>query len=132
MKSCGFTKEEAREWSMQSDRYTESGFDSAWNSYDEHTNTATEGTIRYYAKLSNTTEYKNMPAKENEFLPLDIACKGALNIAECVAPKLEQNFKWSNETWYMFYNKTKLRMKQNNLLILLYKLSTNILITASN
>ena len=47
MKSCCFTKEETREWSMQSDRYTESGFDSAWDSYDEHTNTATEGTIRY-------------------------------------------------------------------------------------
>ena len=86
---------------MKSDRYTESGFDSAWDSYDEHTNTATEGTIRYYEKLSNLTEYKKMTAKENYFLPLDIACKGALNIAECIAPKLEQNLKWSNETWYI-------------------------------
>jgi hypothetical protein len=30
--SCG--EEIAREWSMQSDRYTEEGFDDAWNDYD--------------------------------------------------------------------------------------------------
>jgi putative DNA primase/helicase len=30
--SCG--EEMAREWSMQSDRYTEEGFDDAWNAYD--------------------------------------------------------------------------------------------------
>ena len=63
MKSCGFTQEEAREWSIQSDRYTESGFDSTWDSYDRHTNTATEGSILYYAKLSNPTEYYKMTAE---------------------------------------------------------------------
>ena len=63
LKKCGFTQAEAREWSMQSDRYTESGFDSAWESYDGDRNTATEGTIRYYAKLSNPTEYYKMTAE---------------------------------------------------------------------
>jgi len=63
LKKCGFTQAEAREWSMQSDRYTESGFDSAWDSYDGDRNTATEGTIRYYAKLSNPTEYYKMTAE---------------------------------------------------------------------
>ena len=33
MKKCGFTEKEATEWSMKSDRYTESGFDSAWDQY---------------------------------------------------------------------------------------------------
>ena len=47
MKNCGFTQEEAREWSMKSDRYTESGFESTWDSYNGHTNTAIEGTIRH-------------------------------------------------------------------------------------
>jgi phage/plasmid-associated DNA primase len=65
MKKCGFTQEEAREWSMKSDRYTESGFDSAWDQYFVEEITAGEGTIRYYAKLSNPTEYKKMTVKES-------------------------------------------------------------------
>jgi len=121
MKNCGFTEEEGLAWSSYTIRYSqkynlkenfnEDRFSTDWDYYDGDTNTATEGTIRYYANLSNPTEYKKMTTKENYFLPLDIACKGALNIAECIAPKLEQNLKWSNETWYMFYNKTKLWMK---------------------
>ena len=63
MKKCGFTQEEAREWSMQSDRYTENGFDSTWDSYSVDLITATEATIRYYAKLSNPTEYYKMTAE---------------------------------------------------------------------
>jgi phage/plasmid-associated DNA primase len=63
MKKCGFTEKEATEWSMKSDRYTESGFDSAWDQYFVEEITAGEGTIRYYAKLSNPTEYKKMTAK---------------------------------------------------------------------
>jgi phage/plasmid-associated DNA primase len=50
---------------MKSDRYTESGFDSAWDQYFVEEITAGEGTIRYYAKLSNPTEYKKMTVKES-------------------------------------------------------------------
>jgi len=39
---------------------------------------------------------------------LEVANKGALKIAECIAPKLGIHLKWSNEMWYMFYNKTNL------------------------
>jgi len=60
MKKCGFTEKETNSWSMKSDRYTESGFDSAWDQYFVEEITAGEGTIRYYAKLSNPTEYKKM------------------------------------------------------------------------
>ena len=63
MKKCGFTEEETNSWSMKSDRYTESGFDSAWDQYFVEEITAGEGTIRYYAKLSNPTEYKKMTVK---------------------------------------------------------------------
>ena len=65
MKKCGFTEKEATEWSMKSDRYTEIGFDSAWEQYPVDLITAGEGTIRYYAKLSNPTEYKKMTVKES-------------------------------------------------------------------
>jgi len=63
MKKCGFTEEETNSWSMKSDRYTESGFDSAWDQYFVEEITAGEGTIRYYANLSNPTEYKKMTVK---------------------------------------------------------------------
>jgi len=57
MKRCGFTEEEAREWSSQSERYTENGFDTAWAQYSAEEITAGNGTIRYYANLSNSGEY---------------------------------------------------------------------------
>jgi phage/plasmid-associated DNA primase len=71
MKKCGFTEKEATEWSMKSDRYTESGFDSAWDQYFVEKITAGEGTIRYYAKLSNPTEYKKMTAKPFPTHPME-------------------------------------------------------------
>ena len=57
MKRCGFTEEDAREWSSQSERYTENGFDTAWAQYSAEEITAGNGTIRYYANLSNSGEY---------------------------------------------------------------------------
>jgi hypothetical protein len=57
MKRCGFTEEDAREWSSQSERYTENGFDTAWAQYSAEEITTGNGTIRYYANLSNSAEY---------------------------------------------------------------------------
>ena len=65
MKKCGFTEEDAREWSSQSERYTECGFDSAWTQYFVEEITAGEGTIKYYANLSNAGEYWRLTMKEN-------------------------------------------------------------------
>jgi len=65
MKKCGFTEKETNSWSMKSDRYTESGFDSAWDQYFVEEITAGEGTIRYYAKLSNAGEYWRLTMKES-------------------------------------------------------------------
>ena len=109
MKKCGFTEEEAREWSMKSDRYTEGGFESAWEQYSIDFITVGEGSIRYYAKKSNPTEYQKMTS--NYFIPIDKLTKGALTVAECIAPKLEQHLKWSNDKWFMFYGKTNLWME---------------------
>jgi len=72
MKKCCFTPEEARDWSMQSDRYTESGFDSAWDSYPVDLITAGEASIRYYAKLSNPAEYTKLTAKQFPTDTMDI------------------------------------------------------------
>ena len=111
MKKCGFSEEQARQLSMKSDRFTEEGFMSTWNSYSVENITATEGTLRHYAKLSNNDLYYKMTKPvDSYFLPLVVANKGALNIAECIAPKLEKHLKWSNQNWFMFYNKTNLWM----------------------
>jgi hypothetical protein len=109
MKKCGFTEEEARNWSKKSERYTDSGFDSAWEQYSIDFITVGEGSIRYYAKKSNPTEYQKMTS--NYFIPIDKLTKGALTVAECIAPKLEQHLKWSNDKWFMFYGKTNLWME---------------------
>ena len=111
MKKCGFTEQEAREWSMKSDRYSDTGFDGLWEQYPVDMITAGEGTIRHYAKLSNPTEYNKMSAKDNYFITIESFIKGALTIAECIAPKLEQHLKWSNEKWFMFYHKSSLWME---------------------
>ena len=71
MKKCGFTEEEARNWSMKSDRYTEGGFESAWEQYSVDFITVSEGTIRFYAKKSNPTEYHKMTAKPFPTEPTD-------------------------------------------------------------
>ena len=71
MKRCGFTEKEAQEWSIKSIRYTESGFNSAWEHYFSEEITATEGTIRYYAQLSNPTEYYKMTAKPFPTHPME-------------------------------------------------------------
>ena len=71
MKKCGFTEEQARETSMKSDRFTEDGFIALWNSYSIENITASEGTLRHYAKLSNNDLYYKMTAKPFSTEPTD-------------------------------------------------------------
>jgi phage/plasmid-associated DNA primase len=97
MKKCGFTEEEAREWSMQSDRYTECGFDTAWDQYFVEEITAGEGTIRYYAKLSNPTEYKKMTVKIFPTEPTD------RDFAELFWELAGDCCIVSNNTMYLYY-----------------------------
>ena len=100
MKKCGFTQEEARQWSMKSDRYTESGFDGAWEQYPIELITAREGTIRHYAKLSNPTEYNNMTAKDNSDFPTDPTDR---DFAELFWKLAGDCCIVSNNTMYLFY-----------------------------
>jgi len=97
MKKCGFTEEDARDWSMKSERYTESGFDSAWTQYFVEEITAGEGTIRYYAKLSNPTEYKKMTVKIFPTEPTD------RDFAELFWELAGDCCIVSNNTMYLYY-----------------------------
>ena len=71
MKKCGFTEQEAREWSMKSDRYSDTGFDGLWEQYPVDMITAGEGTLRFYAKKSNPTEYNKITAIKFPTEPTD-------------------------------------------------------------
>jgi len=97
MKKCGFTEDDARDWSMKSERYTESGFDSAWTQYFVEEITAGEGTIRYYAKLSNPTEYKKMTVKIFPTEPTD------RDFAELFWELAGDCCIVSNNTMYLYY-----------------------------
>ena len=112
MKKCGFTEEQARQMSMKSERFTEDGFIAMWNSYSIENITASEGTLRHCAKLSNNDlYYKTTKPVDSYFLPLDVAGKGALSIASYVVPRLTPYLKYCNECWYMFNDKTNLWIK---------------------
>jgi phage/plasmid-associated DNA primase len=108
MKKCGFTEEEAREWSKKSERYTEGGFDSAWEQYSIDFITVGEGSIRYYAKKSNPTEYHKMTAEkpfatetDKDYVDLFMSLKGDC----CIV---------SNSVIYVFYkNKWRLIEKKD-------------------
>lgn len=109
MKKCGLSFEIAEAWSKRSKGYTSSGMETAWNSYtSDELITAGEGTIRYYAKTSNQTEYMKLCPAESYFIKVEQLLKGALTVAEVISLKLERHLKWSNETWFMFYKKTNL------------------------
>tara|TARA_R110000822_G_scaffold75724_3_gene182165 strand:+ start:275 stop:2551 length:2277 start_codon:yes stop_codon:yes gene_type:complete len=59
-KKCGITEDQTRIISQKSSSFTDDGFDTAWDSYDEDTITVSEGTLRYYAKKSNPDEYSKI------------------------------------------------------------------------
>ena len=82
MKKCGFTEEFAMTWSAKAVDYAEenglkmncieSENSTTWNQYIIEEITATEGTIRYYAKLSNPTEYTKLTANQFPTDTMDI------------------------------------------------------------
>lgn len=58
MRKVGFSFEFGEAWSKQSASFTNSGFDSTWDSYTSiELITVGEATIHYYAKKSNSPEY---------------------------------------------------------------------------
>ena len=92
MKKCKFTEQETKEWSMKSDRFTEEGFTTLWNSYQESNLTSTEGTIRHYAKLSNPTEYaklSNSTPEDSMNIQTLIELTSSLEIPESTQEELD-------------------------------------------
>lgn len=65
-KKCGVPEDDARVLSEKSSHFTDAGFTTTWNSYQVDQITATEGTLRYYAKLSNPEAYQSLLADPDE------------------------------------------------------------------
>ena len=61
-KACGIPKEEIRRISQKAENYSDDGFETVYNSYDEPRFTL--GTIKYYARLSNKDKYYEICSKE--------------------------------------------------------------------
>ena len=64
IKKIGLSFDVADNFSKRSSKYDETGMEITWNSYSVDNITSTEGTIRYYAKKSNPTEYNNLTNPE--------------------------------------------------------------------
>lgn len=95
-KKCGISEDIARSISMKSSHFTEDGFSTTWDSYDTSQITATEGTIRYYAKLSNPEEYMMIITESDEVM--DIKKLIQLKVIETVPNEKMKLFDQLNKT----------------------------------
>jgi len=102
------TFEHFEQFSKLSLKYDKKETAQLWNSIHEKYEAMNLGTLFKYAKAYNKDKYD---LYFNYFISTDKMAKGALTIAECISPKLERHLKWSNDTWFMFYNKTNLWME---------------------
>ena len=105
MKNEGYTKAVAMKYSKRSDRFTEEAFDNVWDK-SPSTITNTQGTINYYAKLSNPTEYDRLNIRKD--ISLEVLEKGALCIANVIYSDLQENLIYCNKNWYTVDEKTNL------------------------
>ena len=66
MRHSNYSQDEARDFSMKSSKYSDSGFLNVWNSYmsDPHSDECKFGTICHYAKISNPTIFKSLQLEE--------------------------------------------------------------------
>ena len=110
-KKSGIDVDFMRTISQKSMKYTDEGFDNVWKA---DMTDLTEGTLRYYAKLSDEETYYKLCPTENLYLDLSVIEKGALHITEVIAPKLKREAVFCNGQWYVYSDTTCLwRMSKN-------------------
>jgi phage/plasmid-associated DNA primase len=66
-KKSGITEEQTRILSQKSISFTDDGFDTAWDSYDDAQISVGEGTLRFYAKKSDPAEYAKIATTNIDF-----------------------------------------------------------------
>ena len=119
MKNTGLSREYAIEFSKRSDKFDEEAetfgietpddFDDFWDyaTDDYQGKPLTYATLYQYAKECNEEEFFKLTGKKKQ-LTLEILQKGAMCIAEVIAPKLKENLIYCNDIWYTIEKTTHL------------------------
>ncbi len=107
MKREGFMKEIGRKYSMKSNAFDEGAFNNVWDKSPASIS-ITQGTINYYARISNPVEYEKLTARKD--ISLDVLEKGALSIANAIKCDLKEVLVYCNKSWYSVDEKTNLWM----------------------
>ena len=99
-KNSGMTEALLREISMKSSKYSEDGFELVWSG---ECHDLTEGTIHYYAKLSNETQYLELFANEE-----------SMDLKRLICMKPNNTVKSNEDNNYHNLNKSAQKQVQAN------------------
>jgi phage/plasmid-associated DNA primase len=102
MKNEGYTEEEAQSISKKSNKYDDDGFSKVWDKAPSNI-TVSQGTINYYAKLSNEKKYYEIINKNK--IDWDIVATER-GIAELFLMSYKDDYVYKDETLYI-YSKNK-------------------------
>lgn len=100
MKYEGYSEEEARTISQKASNYTDEGFMNVWNKPKEEI-TISQGTLNYYAKLSNQEEYYKLQDYGIEKIFNDCSDEG---LAQIVANEMGQDLIYQDGQLLIYYN----------------------------
>lgn len=108
--NSGFTEEFAKAWSMQVPNYDDQGFYQWWG---RDYSSITEGTLRYYARLSNEQGYKSIVSsafKSKDFsdyalaqLFLHLDCESSVTVGD-------NTYRYQGKLWAVDYKQSKLQV----------------------
>ena len=106
MKKCGFSEQEAIAFSEKGGKKHRFERTKIWEQYDKLCILPTEGTLRYYAKLSNKDAYLKLTGKT--LIDVNDIEKGARFVAERIHSTLKNCIVFCDKKWWVCSNKTQL------------------------
>ena len=106
MKKCGFTEQEAIAFSAKGGKKHRFERTKIWEQYDNLCISPTEGTLRYYAKLSNKDAYLKLTG--NTLIQVNDIEKGARFVAERIHTTLKSCIVFCDKKWWVCNKKTQL------------------------
>ena len=108
--NSGFTEEFAKAWSMQAPNYDDQGFYQWWG---RDYSSITEGTLRYYARLSNEQGYKSIVSsafKSKDFSDYALA-KLFLDLDDNKSVTVgDTTYRYEGKLWAVDHKQSKLHM----------------------
>jgi len=98
MKNEGYDEETIKNFSKRSDKYSDSGFQNAYDKSPSNI-TLSQGTINYYAKLSNSEKYYEMTASNFDY---DFTDDG---LSKILLKNIGEEFIYMNRLLHVYENK---------------------------